>query len=84
MRLWDLEALSPLGRPFIGHQERVTGVVFADDNTVFSTGHDGTVLRWDLNVDNWIAQACAISNRNLTPIEWSQFLRDRDYALTCG
>ena len=84
VRLWDLETARPLGQPLTGHQERVTGVGFIDDETLLSTGHDGFVLSWDLNVDNWLQAACAMSNRRLTNLEWAQFIQSDEVNNTCA
>jgi WD40 repeat protein/serine/threonine protein kinase len=84
VRLWDLETARPLGLPLTGHQQRVTGVAFLDDETLLSTGHDGFVLSWDLNVDNWLQAACEMSNRRLTNLEWAQFIQTDNVSNTCA
>jgi WD40 repeat protein/serine/threonine protein kinase len=85
VRLWDLASARQLGRPFIGHRqgERVTSVLFRDDETLLSTGYDRNLVQWDLNIEHWLEMACTMSNRNLTPVEWAQYIQVGEYRETC-
>jgi hypothetical protein len=38
---------------------------------------------WDLDVAHWEAAACAIAGRNLSRTEWSEYLPDEPYRMTC-
>lgn len=84
VRLWDLESARSVGEPLVGHQQQVTGVQFVDNETLLSTGYDGNVIRWDLTIDNWIQIACEMSNRNLTNIEWAQYIQTDVVNDTCS
>jgi hypothetical protein len=44
-----------------------------------SGSYDGSVLLWNLDPGQWLRQACAIANRNLSCVEWFQFMGDRPY-----
>lgn len=38
---------------------------------------------WDIEVKSWINRACKLVNRNLTEIEWKQYIPDQPYRKTC-
>ncbi|GEM_PF-6058928 len=38
---------------------------------------------WDVDLKNWEARACQVANRNLTHVEWSQYIGNLPYQLTC-
>lgn len=52
-----------------------------------TTGEDGTsrsyMYIWDMDIDNWMAKACKIVNRNLTQEEWQRYMGDAPYCRTC-
>jgi hypothetical protein len=37
----------------------------------------------DPSVRSWIADACDLAGRPLTPVEWREYVGDRPYAPTC-
>lgn len=39
---------------------------------------------WDTNPSDWAAYACRVAGRNLTPLEWHQFIPDRPYGSVCS
>jgi len=44
---------------------------------------DFGLLLWDLVLENWVAAACRMANRDLSAMEWRTFLGDRAYQETC-
>jgi dipeptidyl aminopeptidase/acylaminoacyl peptidase len=40
-------------------------------------------LRYPLDADAWLRQACAVAGRDLTRVEWERYLPDRPYRPTC-
>ena len=46
--------------------------------------HDHTFQLWDLDPDQWVAAACRVAGRNLTPDEWNAHIGDlAPYRATC-
>ncbi len=67
---WDLTRSHALARTLDGDP-----VMFRAGDTVLAVG--------DRSVRSWIAYACALAGRPLTPVEWREFAGDRPYAPTC-
>ena len=40
-------------------------------------------LRYPLDADVWLRQACAVAGRDLTRVEWERYLPGRPYRPTC-
>lgn len=51
-----------------------------EDHSICSVGD----LRiWDVDVESWINNACAIAERNLTQAEWIEAFPGEEYQVTC-
>jgi WD40 repeat protein len=78
--LWDSGSGARIGvlsmpRASSGRTDTVSGLAFSPDgHTLAVTTDTGTLTVWDLNVDHWIAGACAIGGRGLTRSEWAQYI----------
>jgi WD40 repeat protein len=57
---------------------------FVSDDEWVSTTTDGAVTIHDLNVTDWIGLACRAAGRELTPLEWQQFLPTYPYQAVCA
>ena len=83
IRLWDVKTHELLGI-LATQQNAVQGVVFSPrEGILASVGEDNSIIFWDADLDGWIREACRIANRNLTPQEWSTYIRSRSYQKTC-
>lgn len=79
---WDVG-----GRRRFGEIHRARGAVTdlsyaRDGSALTAVTNEGVAIRWNLNPADWIAKACAIANRNLSPEEASRFL-DAKASQTC-
>lgn len=73
--LWDTATGQPLGRPFMGHATVISSLAFrAEGRQLLSASKDGQVIRWNLDFDAWKAIACRIADRQLTELEWEQYV----------
>ena len=89
--LWDPGSRAQIGvlanpKSATGNTNTISGVAFSPDGqTLAVTTNTGTLTVWDLNVNHWIADACAIAGRGLTRSEWAQYIGSAaPYRNTCG
>ncbi len=83
--LWDAATGQPLGPPLIGHTDWVWGLDFSPDGQTLASGsRDTTIILWDVNTEMWPTRACHMANRNLSQVEWAEFIgSDVLYERTC-
>lgn len=89
--LWDSGSGAQIGVLAIpqarsDNTNTVSGLAFsADGRTLAVTTNTGTLTVWDLNVNDWITDACTIAGRGLTRSEWAQYIGSlAPYNGTCG
>jgi hypothetical protein len=72
--LWDLATLAPLGRPIGNLPRALLGLAFSADSRLLITGGQlDIIVGYDLAVESWIAQACDVAHRQLTPEERANY-----------
>lgn len=77
VRLWDFETGRPVGLAMTGHSDWVNTVAFNPSGTrLYSGGNDANVIVWNVSLEDWLAAACAIANREFTADEWAQYFPD--------
>jgi WD40 repeat protein len=84
--LWDAATLELRGTVYPPHQgEPVpSGAQFiGDTHDVVIASYDGTVYRWDTDLDRAIDFACQMAGRDLTEAEWAQYLPAQPYESVC-
>lgn len=61
-----------------------SGAEFIDDShDVAIASYDGTVYRWDTDLDRSVDFACQMAGRDLTEEEWEQYLPAQPYRSVC-
>ena len=90
LRLWDPRRQRALGGPLRGRSgaELVALSVGADGRTLVTGAVDGSVVAWDpillgRDYDAWQERLCRLAGRNLTRLEWAQFVPARPYERSC-
>ena len=84
--LWDVATRSTIGDPFPGPAaDRPAAALFTPNGrSVVVVSDTGAGWVWDVDQSEWLARACQVAGRSLTPQEWQEFLPDRPYHATCG
>jgi WD40 repeat protein len=86
IRLWDLASQRQIGRPLPGSETGSGTNVSAFDpsgNHLIAVYDSGAAFVWDMDLDHWKQQACAVVGRILTQKEWTELLPDRRYQPAC-
>jgi WD40 repeat protein len=58
-------------------------VVAPNGREIVTTSKTGSLTTWPLSLHQWIADACRIANRRLTPTEWQAYLPGLPYQPAC-
>ena len=84
--LWDVVTRSTIGDSFPGPAaDRPAAALFTPDGrNVVVISDTGAGWVWDVDQSDWLARACQVAGRSLTPQEWQELLPDRPYHATCG
>jgi DNA-binding SARP family transcriptional activator/WD40 repeat protein len=84
--LWDASTLDLLGtvHPPRRGKEVPSGAQFiGDSHDVAIASYDGTVYRWETDLDRALDFACQMAGRDLTEDEWAEFLPAQPYESVC-
>jgi WD40 repeat protein len=82
--LWDVESRQAVGQPLSGHSSYISDIAFHPGSRILlSGGVDGKALLWNIDLDEWLAAACLIANRDLDADEWAQFLSSENKQKMC-
>ncbi|MDQ5851372.1 MAG: WD40 repeat domain-containing protein, partial [Chloroflexota bacterium] len=55
----------------------ISSLAYSPDGTMLASstyGESTPIILWNPTLAFWKEQACAVANRNLTPVEWSRFI----------
>ncbi|HSF35948.1 MAG TPA: WD40 repeat domain-containing protein, partial [Nocardioides sp.] len=84
--LWDASTLDLLGTvhpPRHGESVPSGAQFIGDTHDVAIASYDGSIYRWDTDVDRAIDFACQMAGRDMTEEEWAQFLPAQPYRSVC-
>jgi WD40 repeat protein len=84
--LWDATALDLIGTvypPHLGDSDPAGAQFIGDSHDVAIASYDGTVYRWQTDLDHAFDFACQMAGRNLTEQEWEEFLPAQPYQSVC-
>jgi WD40 repeat protein len=80
--LWEVDPFGFLGSVRAASDSTAGFVQGASDVLIASP--DGKVSLWDPRPDAAIKAACRIASREITDVEWSTYLPERDRQPVCG
>lgn len=81
--LGDLTVNPPRSIQLSSNEAFVKAYAFSPDEKTLLGTYGKEVVFWNVDFDSWVDHACRIANRNFTQREWSHFLPDEPYRLTC-
>jgi WD40 repeat protein len=84
--LWDATTLELLGTvhpPRQGDPVPSGAEFIGDTHDVAIASYDGSVYRWDTDLDHALDFACQMAGRDLTEEEWAQYLPTQPYQSVC-
>jgi DNA-binding SARP family transcriptional activator/WD40 repeat protein len=84
--LWSADTLDLLGTvhpPHRGEPVISSAQFVGDSHDVAIASYDGTVYRWETDLDRAIDFACQMAGRDLTEEEWAEFLPAQPYQAVC-
>ena len=77
--MWDVSSLQEVGQGFPASGP-VVALPLAGGTRVLDVSTDGVADVWPMDPRAWAARACRVASRNLTRIEWREFLSDRRWS----
>ena len=84
VRLWDSATGQSVGLPLLGPSEGIADLAFSPDGSqLVGVDFKGNVFSWDMVTADWQSLVCGLAKRNLSGLEWQQFMPDQPYRLTC-
>jgi WD40 repeat protein len=81
-KIWELNTKREVAR--VSHSEDVLSVAFSPDGHYLATSsRDKTAQVHLWQPSDLINEACARLTRNLSPVEWNEYLQEEPYRKTC-
>jgi hypothetical protein len=83
--LWDAATLQPIGDPLTVPPDAayLSPNLGGDKLGTGADADSGLPLVWNMNPTSWAATACQIAGRNLSHVEWNEYLAGQPYRKTC-
>jgi WD40 repeat protein len=83
LQLWDLASQRLLGTTLPGTGDEIRALAFGPDGTLYASGADIPVQRYDLNPGRLITEICERAGSGLSEAAWKTYLPDLPYRRTC-
>jgi WD40 repeat protein len=80
--LWDVKARKRLANPFAIDLGSIPVARFTSRGDLVIDNLTNTA-QWPTDVESWVAFACQVAGRDLTPAEWRDLLPNRSYRHVC-
>lgn len=80
--LWHVGARQRLGAT-LPASASTSALAFSADGRLLASLAEGAIVVWKASSGAWLAEACRIAGRNLTRVEWVQYLGEDRYRATC-
>lgn len=85
LRLWDVARGRLLGAPIrVGDSLNASPAAFSSDGRLLATVENDAIVLRDMDPASWIKAACAAVNRNLTSLEWRDYVGAGNYQPQCA
>jgi WD40 repeat protein len=82
--LWDVASQQAIGPALPGLPDAPTTARFAPDGArLFALSDAGRAIRWEVDPELWLQQACALAGGGLTPEQWAELVPEQDYVSVC-
>jgi WD40 repeat protein len=84
--LRETQSLKQIGSKLSSHADQITALAFSPNAYMLASGSaDGTILFWDLDIENWKENICKKVVQKLTHIEWNLHVGElMPYQNECG
>jgi WD40 repeat protein len=83
--LWDVDSHQSIASPIYGSANTLTSLAYSPEDRLVSGDASGKLLSWYADDLSWIERNCTMTRRNLTPVEWRQYVSQsgETYRATC-
>lgn len=72
--LWDIGSHQSIAGPISGAANTLTALAFNPSDDLASGDKAGNLFKWYTSASSWIERNCTMTGRNLTRVEWRQYI----------
>ncbi len=82
--LWDVASRRQIGTALTGNGPYPYVFYSPDGRRLLAVSPAGPITVWDVDPESWKRRACSVAGRNLSRVEWRDFVGDRPFHATCS